>query len=122
MNTTQAKIGLSVLEAGWLLQRPEGRIRGMLRRGELTYVVGGRKIDPSGVRERLDGAYAHLLLGAVLGGAFEVPKPEHRGCPPAALYPGTLGLLIQTGIFLPDEEIKPLLDELADTHRPDLLE
>ena len=73
------KIGLSVVEAGWLLQRPEGQIRGMLRRGELAYVVAGRKIDPASVREHLDGAYARLLLDVVLGGEFEVPRPVCRG-------------------------------------------
>jgi hypothetical protein len=43
-------MGLSVVEAGWLLQKTETQVRGMLRRGELTYVVEGRKIDPASVR------------------------------------------------------------------------
>jgi len=110
---TSSKIGLSVVEAGWLLQRPESQIRGMLRRGELAYVINGRKIDPARVRPLLDGAYALLLLDVVLGGQFEVPRPDYRGGPPAPLYPGTLGLALQTGCFVLEEEICPAMDELT---------
>ena len=121
MNNFSMKIGLSVVEAGWLLQRPEGQIRGMLRRGELTYVVAGRRIDPAGVRARLTGAYARLLLDAVLAGGLEVPRPERRGAAPAPLYPGMLGLALQTGYLVPEDEIEPLMDELARIHGSELL-
>jgi hypothetical protein len=115
------KLGLSVLEAGWLLQKTDTQVRSMLRRGELAYVVEGRKIDPASVRRRLDGAYADVLLDCVLGGEFPVPRPEYRSGPPASLYPGTIGLALQLGIFIPEEEIKPLMDELAQTHGPAFL-
>jgi hypothetical protein len=123
MNTRIAtpRMGLSVVEAGWLLQKTETQVRGMLRRGELTYVVEGRKIDPASVRRRLDGAYADLLLDCVLGGEFPVPRPEYRSGPPAPLYPGTIGLALQLGVLVPEEEIKPLMDEHAHTHGPAFL-
>jgi hypothetical protein len=116
-----SKIGLSVVEAGWLLQRPEGQIRGMLRRGELAYSVEGRKIDPASVRARIGSAYASLLLNLALGGQFKVPLPEYRGGPPAPLYPDTLGLALQTGYYLPEDEICSVLDELALTLGPELI-
>src|SRR5437870_13190254 len=115
------KIGLSVVEAGWLLQRPEGQIRGMLRRGELAYVVAGRKIDPASVREHLDGAYARLLLDVVLGGEFEVPRPVCRGGEPAPLYPGIVGLAFQAGFAMSREKVKSVMDELALSRGPALL-
>ena len=121
MNTNSTKIGLSVVEAGWLLQGSEGQVRGMLRRGELAYVVDGRKLAPASVRERLQGAYARLLLDVVLGGDFKVPRPEYRSGPPAPLYPDTLGLALQTGVYVPEEEIEPLMDELAESLGPELL-
>ena len=120
MNTS-TKIGLSVVEAGWLLQRPEGQIRGMLRRGGLAHVVAGRKIDPASVREHLKGAYAHLLLDVVLRGDVKVPRPEYRGGWPAPLYPDPIGLALQTGFYFPEDEIEPLMDELADSLGPELL-
>ena len=115
------KIGLTVVEAGWLLQRPERQIRGMLRRGELRYVVAGRKIDPASVREQLDGAYARLLLDVVLGGGFKVPRPTCRGDEPAPLYPGIVGLAFQTGFTMPKDKIKSVMDELALSRGPALL-
>lgn len=115
MNTS-TKIGLSVVEAGWLLQRSEGQIRGMLRRGQLTYVVEARRIDPESVRSRLGGAYARLLLDLVLGSEFEVPRPERRWRPPAPLYPGVLGLALQMGFAVAKDEVEPLMDELVRTH------
>lgn len=121
MNVHFTKLGLSVCEAGWLLQKPEGQIRGMLRRGELRYVVAGRMIDPASVRARLTGAYARLLLDVVLAGRFVVPRPERRWAAPAPLYPGVLGLALQTGFVVPEDEIEPRLDELARTLGPELL-
>lgn len=85
--TESPKLGLSVLEAGWLLQKTEAQVRGMLRRGELAYVVDRRKIDPASVRRRLHGAYPDHLLDCVLDGKFPVPVPEYRSGPPAPLDP-----------------------------------
>ena len=116
-----SKIGLSVVEAGWLLQRPEGQIRGMLRRGELSFVVAGRKIDPASVREHVDGAYARLLLDVVLGGEFKVPRPTCRGDEPAPLYPGIVGLAFQAGFALSQDKVKSVMDELALSRGPALL-
>jgi hypothetical protein len=121
MNTNLGKIGLSVVGAGWLLQRTEGRVRGMLRRGELAYAVGGRKIDPASVRDHLDGAYARLLLDVVLGGEFKVPRPLCRGDRPAPLYPSVVGLAFQTGFAMPPEKTKSVMDELALSRGPGLL-
>lgn len=119
--TNYPKVGLSVCEAGWLLQRTEGQVRGLLRRGELTYVVEGRKIDAESVRTRLSGAYARLLLDVVLGADFEVPRPEHRWGAPAPMCPGVLGLALQIGFVVPGDEIGSLFDELASAHGSELL-
>ena len=118
---TSRRLGLSLCEAGWLLQRPEGQIRGMLRRGELTYVVEGRKIDPTSVRANLAAAYARLLLDLLLADGFEVPRPEHRWGPPAPHYPEVLRLALQMGFVVPEDEIEPLIEELARTIEPELL-
>ena len=119
MNGHFSRIGLSVVEAGWLLQKTEAQIRGMLRRGELTYVVERRKIDPVSVREGLSGAYAQLLLDLVLAGEFAVWRPENRYGPPAPLYPGLLGLALQTGFVVSEDAIVPVVDELAGTIGPE---
>ena len=116
MNVHFTKLGLSVGEAGWLLQRPEARIRGMLRRGELSYVVAGRIVDPASVRACLTDAYARLLLDVVLAGGFVVPRPERRWGAPVPIHPGVLGLALQTGFVVPEDGIEPRLDE-ARTHR-----
>ncbi len=115
------KIGLSVVEAGWLLQKTESQIRGMLHRGELTYVVEGRKIDPTAVGASLAGAYACLLLDLLLAGEFEVPKPEYRYGPPAPLYPGLPGFVYMTGFLVPEQAIENSMDELARSLGRDLL-
>ena len=90
----------------------------MLRRGELAYVVAGRKIDPASVREHLDGAYARLLLDVVLGGEFEVPAARISRGQTRTSVPGMLGLAFQTGFAVPEDEIEPLMDELARIARP----
>ncbi len=121
MNTQSTRIGLSVVEAGWLLHRTEAQIRGMLRRGELVFVVEGRMIDPGSVRECLTGAYARLLLDLLLAREFEVPRPEYRYGSPAPLYPGPLGFLLTTGFLVPEDAIEPAIDELASSLGRDLL-
>jgi hypothetical protein len=113
MNTQTSKIGLSVREAGWFLQKTESQIRGMLRRGELEYVVEGRRIDPASVRPGLGGDYARLLLDLVLAGEFEVPKLERRYGPPAPLYPAVLEFVVTTGCFLHEDEIEHAMDAFA---------
>ena len=37
------------------------------------------------------------------------------------LYPGMLGLALQTGYLVPEDEIEPLMDELARIHGSELL-
>ena len=120
MHVHFTKLGLSVVEAGWL-QRPEAQIRGMLRRGELSYVVAGRLIDPASVRACLTGAYARLILDVVLAGGFRVPRPERRWGAPAPLHPGVLGLAFQMGFVVPEDEIEPRLDEARRILGPELL-
>ena len=120
MNVHFTKLGLSVGEAGWLLQKREAQIRGMLRRGELSYVVAGRLIDPASVSACLTSAYARLLLDVVLAGGFVVPRPERRWGAPAPLHPGVLGYALQTGFVVPKDEIEPRLDELRGTVEPRL--
>ena len=120
MNTSK-KIGLSVREAGWLLQKSEGQIRGMLRRGELTYVVERRRIDPVSVRPRLGGDFLRVLLDVVLAGEIEVPRPERRYGPPAPLFPGLLEFALTTGFLARDEEIEAVMNELAGDLGPELL-
>ena len=120
MHVHFTKLGLSVVEAGWLLQRPEARIRGMLRRGELSYVVAGRLIDPASVRAWLTDAYARLLLDVVLAGGFVVPRPERRWGAPAPLHPGVLGLALQIGFVVPEDESRGWM-KLARILGPELL-
>lgn len=100
-----AKLGLSVSEAGWLLQKTESQIRGMLRRGDLTYVVAGRRIDPASVRRLLEGDYALLVLDMVLTEDVTAPSPNHRYGSPAPLYPGVLEFAPATGFFAPGETL-----------------
>jgi hypothetical protein len=120
--TTQkhTKLGLSVREAGWLLQKTESQIRGMLRRGELAYVVNARKNDPASVRRLLEGDYARLVLDMVLSGDVAAPPSDRRYAQPAPLYPGILEFVPATGFFDPEGHLKPAMDALACLLGPDL--
>ena len=68
----QARVGLSVVEAGWILQKTEGQVTGMLRREELAYAVAGRKIDAESVDELLESEFDRKLLKWLLLGFYLV--------------------------------------------------
>jgi hypothetical protein len=82
------KVGLSVLEAGWLLEKTQGEIRGMLKRGELAYAVAGKKVCPESVACLLATGLQCVLLRSLLSGRVVAPKPERRYGPPASLWDG----------------------------------
>jgi hypothetical protein len=114
MNTfSNTKIGLSVFEAGWLLQKTEAQVRGMLRRGELSYAVAGRKIEPASVRMLLHCEYAELMQDVVLAGGIEAPRPERRHGGRAPLLPGVIQLALETGFVVHPDEIEWVMNEIA---------
>jgi hypothetical protein len=86
MNEYTEKIGLSVLETGWLLQKTESQVRGMLRRGELRYVVEGRKVDPESVEGLIESGLARMLMRRLLAGPLVAPCPERRWGEPEDLF------------------------------------
>ena len=91
-------------------RRPRVEIRGMLRRGELTYVVAGRKIDPVSVRRLLESDYARLVLDMLLSEDVTAPVPQQRYAAPAPLYPGVLEFAPATGFLAPQDEVEPERD------------
>ena len=94
MESLGEKIGLSVGEVGWLLQKTESRVRGMLKRGELSYAVTGKLIDPVGVDDLIESEFTRKLLQWLLAGLLVAPKPERRHGPPAALLDGLRPLML----------------------------
>jgi hypothetical protein len=80
------RVGLSALEAGWLLEKTEGEVRGMLKRGELAYAVAGKKVCPESVAGLLTTGLQSVLLRSLLAGRVVAPRPERRYGPPAALW------------------------------------
>jgi hypothetical protein len=78
MTTYPDKIGLSTLEAGWLLQKTEGQVHGMLRRRELHCVVEGRLIDPDDVDSFIESEFDRMLMRRLLAGVLVAPRPEKR--------------------------------------------
>lgn len=88
------KVCLSVLEAGWLLGKTEGEIRGMLTRGELAYAVIGKKILGDSVAGLLATGLQQMLLRSLLAGRVIAPKPERRHGPPASLWDGLDQLIL----------------------------
>jgi hypothetical protein len=96
------KIGLSVLETGWLIQKTEAQVRGMLRRGELSYVIEGRKIDPERVAELVEPGLARWMLGALLRGDVTAPRPETRWGQPASVWAGLDALMLASPAMVRD--------------------
>ena len=121
MNNFTMKIGLSVVEAGWLLQRPEGQgVRGMpvAENSPLSLRAEGRPGErPSTSPARTPASFSTQCSQA----HSSAPCPERRWAAPAPLYPGMLGLALQTGYLVPEDEIEPLMDELARIHGSELL-
>lgn len=70
--------GLSAQEAGWLLQKTESQVRGMLRKGELRYATSGGNIDPESVRSLLPDELVEWILNHMVAGAVIAPRPEAR--------------------------------------------
>ena len=75
-----------MLEAGWLLEKTESEIRGMLKRGELAYAVADRKVCPESVAGLLATGLQCMVLRSLLAGRVVAPKPERRYGPPASLW------------------------------------
>ena len=94
MTTSHDRIGLSVLEVGWLLQKTESQVRGMLRRGELLYAVEGRKIDPAGIDELIESEFERKLCQWLLAGLLAAPRPQKRYGLPAPLFDGFQQLML----------------------------
>jgi hypothetical protein len=102
MNEHTAKIGLSVLETGWLLQKTESQVRGMLRRGELRYVVDGRKVDPESVEELIESGLARMLMRRLLAGLLVAPPPQRRWGEPADLFAAFDALMVAAPALVRD--------------------
>lgn len=83
------KIGLSVVEVGWVLGKTESQIRRMLKKGVLRYAAGNRKIDPDVVWEQLPADESRelrsLALWALIRRQIGVPMPGSRFGPPAPI-------------------------------------
>ena len=88
------KLGLSVLEAGWLLQKTESQVRGMLRRGELAYAVEGHKVDFESVQNLLGSGFARACARWLRCGLIVAPPPERRWGKPVPLWVALDALLI----------------------------
>jgi hypothetical protein len=76
------------LEAGWLLEKTESTVRGMLKRGELEYAVAGKKLCPESVACLFSTGLQSVVLRALLAGRLVAPTPERRYGPPASLWDG----------------------------------
>ena len=102
METRHKRVGLTVHEAGWVMQHTESEVRGMLKRGELAYSVSGRKIDPASVEPHLVGGLAHESLRWLLAGRITAPKPETLYGQPASLFAGLDQLILASPTLMVD--------------------
>jgi hypothetical protein len=99
---TQIKIGLSVIETGWLLQKTEAQVRGMLRRGELSYAVDRRLVSVSDVEALVGSGLAFACLRWLRYGRISAPTPERRWSSPASLFDGLDALLLASPALVVD--------------------
>jgi hypothetical protein len=74
----QLKIGLTVPEVGWLLQKTEAQVRGMLGREELKYAVSARLIEIESLRPFIDTDLGRFCLDALTQGHIRAPLPDTR--------------------------------------------
>jgi hypothetical protein len=94
MNSSR-RFGLTVVETGWLLQKTEAQVRGMLKRGELSYAVDRRLIDVRDVQKLLPSGdrLVHLSAAWLTHGLVVAPSPAARWGKPAPLSAGVDALL-----------------------------
>ena len=90
----QGKIGLSVLETGWLLQKSEAQVRGMLKRGELSYAVGRRLLAIKDVERLIETPLATVCLLWLRLGLIEAPRPPERWGQPVSLVASLKQILL----------------------------
>jgi hypothetical protein len=116
MYDAKDKIGLSVHEAGWLLQKTESQVRGMLRRGDLLYAVVERKIDPASVDLLIESPFNRLLFEWLLAGRIAAPKPASRYGPPAPLMEALRLLMLASPALVCDRRTgrTEMVSRLAD--------
>jgi hypothetical protein len=110
----KGKIGLSVVEAGWLLQKSEAQVRRMLKRGELSYAVDGRLLVIEDVDRLLETALATVCLRWLRRGVIEVPRPEQRWGRPASLFAAFDQLLLASALDGDFARHQPILPPVAD--------
>lgn len=121
MNTT-TKIGLSVVETGWLLQKSEAQVRSMLKRAELPYAVEGRLVSIADVEARLETALAFVCFRWLRSGLIDAPRPQTRWGRPASLY-AALDALQAANLARPPVELSSLsLSAFDDPAAPDRTE
>lgn len=119
MNTT-TKIGLSVVETGWLLQKSEAQVRSMLRRSELSYAVEGRLVSIVDVEARLETALAYVCLCWLRSGLIDVPRPQTRWGRPASLLAALDALQVANQARPLDLSCLSRFDDLGAPDRTDL--
>jgi hypothetical protein len=99
--STSKRIGLSVLEAGWVLGKTESQVRHLLNKGVLLYVVPPRWIDPGSLRALLDADdFRPEALEALLSGALVAPRPERRNGAPRPIFPFLLPHLLEAATLV----------------------
>jgi hypothetical protein len=93
--TITERVGVSVLEAGWVLGKTESQVRSLLRSGVLVYAVPPRRIDPVSVEALFDDDVRHEALEALLSGELAVPPPARRYGRPQPIFPFLLPHLLR---------------------------
>ena len=116
MYEANEKIGLSVREAGWLLQKTESQVRRLLRRGELWYAVSERKIDPESVDGLIESEFSRTMMRWLLAGLLVATKPESRYGRPAPLLDALQPLMLASPALVHDERTgrSEIVPRLAD--------
>jgi hypothetical protein len=93
--STSKRIGVSVLEAGWVLGKTESQVRRLLKKGALHYVLVPRWIDPESVRALFDDDELQPeALEALLHGGLDAPRPVRRYAEPRPIFPYLLPHLL----------------------------
>lgn len=103
MNTS-IKVGLSVVETGWLLQKTEAQVRGMLQRGELSYAVDSRLVATDDVEALLESALAFVCFRRLSRGVLVAPRPAKRWGAPAELWAAFDALMLTAPALVVDEQ------------------
>jgi hypothetical protein len=97
---TQEKSGLSITEAGWLLQKRRSEILAMIQQGDLLPAAVAGEIDPESVRPLLAEELHHQVLDIVISGILTAPPLEWEDAQPGPL-PVDLADLVEGLAFWP---------------------